>query len=304
MEFRPDARTKGARVRAFNPSLEEHGFQSTHTIVEIVNDDMPFLVESVTIEVNRHGLTLHLIVHPVIAVLRAAAGLLWRLAADTVGKATCESFIHVEVDRITDAAQRQCLEGDTASIASSACTRRSPTALIRPRSRPCGARCPNVVARAGLGSGGHASKALTNILERYPRDELFQIADDLVQTAMGILHLGDRHRFRHSFGAILASASCHASSTRRGELQDGAAPEMTGVDVLIAPAVRVSSMSAKNEQERALQAGYEAARVALPRIRAGAERLRYRFLDQTRTSEAAAQVDLRRGLSGLIHVQL
>ena len=100
-------------MRAFNPSLEEHGFQSTHTIVEIVNDDMPFLVESVTIEVNRHGLTLHLIVHPVIAVLRAAAGLLWRLAADTVGKATCESFIHVEVDRITDAGQRQCLEADS-----------------------------------------------------------------------------------------------------------------------------------------------------------------------------------------------
>jgi len=71
VKFCPDARTGGARMRAFNPSLEEHGFQSTHTIVEIVNDDMPFLVESVAIEVNRHGLTLHLIVHPVIAVLRA-----------------------------------------------------------------------------------------------------------------------------------------------------------------------------------------------------------------------------------------
>jgi len=77
-----------------------------------------------------------------------------------------------------------------------------------------------------------------------------------------------------------------------------AAPEMAEADVLIAPAVSVSSMSAQNEQERAIQAGYKAARVALPRIRAEAERLR--FLDQTRTSEAAAQVDLRRGLSGLI----
>jgi glutamate dehydrogenase len=43
-----------ARVRVFNPSLEEHGWQSTHTIIEIVNDDMPFLVDSVTMEVNRH----------------------------------------------------------------------------------------------------------------------------------------------------------------------------------------------------------------------------------------------------------
>ena len=57
-------------------------------------------------------MTLHLIVHPVIAVLRAAAGVLRCLPADTVGNATRESFIHVEVDRITDAGQRQCLEGD------------------------------------------------------------------------------------------------------------------------------------------------------------------------------------------------
>ncbi len=57
-----------ARVRVFNPSIEEHGWQSTHTIIEIVNDDMPFLVDSVTMEVNRHGLTLHLIIHPIVAV--------------------------------------------------------------------------------------------------------------------------------------------------------------------------------------------------------------------------------------------
>src|SRR5215831_20120688 len=41
-----------ARVRVFNPTIEEHGWQSTHTVIEIVNDDMPFLVDSVTMEVN------------------------------------------------------------------------------------------------------------------------------------------------------------------------------------------------------------------------------------------------------------
>ena len=67
-----------ARMRVFNPTLEEHGWQSTHTIVEIVNDDMPFLVDSVTMEVNRHGLTLHLIIHPIVAVERGADGTLTR----------------------------------------------------------------------------------------------------------------------------------------------------------------------------------------------------------------------------------
>src|SRR5512140_2680237 len=65
-----------ARVRVFNPSPAEDGWQSTHTIVEISNDDMPFLVDSVTMEVNRHGLTLHLIVHPIVAVVRDATGTL------------------------------------------------------------------------------------------------------------------------------------------------------------------------------------------------------------------------------------
>ena len=63
-----------AKVRVFNPTIEEHGWQSTHTIIEIVNDDMPFLVDSVTMEVNRHGLTLHLIMHPLLAVVRDAGG--------------------------------------------------------------------------------------------------------------------------------------------------------------------------------------------------------------------------------------
>ncbi len=47
------------RVRVYNPSLEQHGWYCGHTVVEIVNDDMPFLVDSVTMEINRQGLALH-----------------------------------------------------------------------------------------------------------------------------------------------------------------------------------------------------------------------------------------------------
>ncbi|MEO8306099.1 MAG: NAD-glutamate dehydrogenase [Betaproteobacteria bacterium] len=89
------------RVRVFNPSIED-GWQSTHTIVEIVNDDMPFLVDSVTMEVNRHGLTLHLIIHPIVSVLRSADGKLVEVAPDDAVDPLRESFIHVEVDRITE----------------------------------------------------------------------------------------------------------------------------------------------------------------------------------------------------------
>ena len=52
------------KLRVYNPRAEEHGWSSPHTVIEIVNDDMPFLVDSVTMEVNRQGYTLHLFVPP------------------------------------------------------------------------------------------------------------------------------------------------------------------------------------------------------------------------------------------------
>src|SRR5215467_235827 len=94
------------KLRVFNPTVEEHGWQSTHTVIEIVNDDMPFLVDSVTMEVNRHGLTLHLIIHPILSVERGADGVLAGLASGEDPNARRESFIHVEVDRVVDTAQR------------------------------------------------------------------------------------------------------------------------------------------------------------------------------------------------------
>ena len=56
-----------AKVRVFNPTAADHGFESRHTIVQIVNDDMPFLVNSIANELNRREITVHLLAHPVIA---------------------------------------------------------------------------------------------------------------------------------------------------------------------------------------------------------------------------------------------
>ena len=54
-----------------------------------------------------------------------------------------------------------------------------------------------VLERAGFPPGSHNEKALLEILDTYPRDELFQISgDELFEVAMGILHLGERQRLR------------------------------------------------------------------------------------------------------------
>ena len=61
-------------VRIYNPDLEQHGWRSPHTVIELVNDDMPFLVDSVTTELNRRDLTVHLVIHPTVLTRRDARG--------------------------------------------------------------------------------------------------------------------------------------------------------------------------------------------------------------------------------------
>ena len=55
----------------------------------------------------------------------------------------------------------------------------------------------NALSRAGKAPGSHNEKRLKNILENYPRDELFQITEDeLLDISLGVLHLYDRPRIR------------------------------------------------------------------------------------------------------------
>ena len=60
MQLREANETK---IRVYNPVFENDGWQSTHTIIEIISDDMPFLVDTVLMEINRRNLTTHLIIH-------------------------------------------------------------------------------------------------------------------------------------------------------------------------------------------------------------------------------------------------
>ncbi|MDZ4738026.1 MAG: NAD-glutamate dehydrogenase [Rhodospirillaceae bacterium] len=88
-----------AKVRIFNPNPDEHGWRSSHTIVEIVNDDMPFLVDSVTAAINQRDLTVHLVIHPVVRVERDAKG---RIVATDSKDAAPESFMQLRIDELLD----------------------------------------------------------------------------------------------------------------------------------------------------------------------------------------------------------
>ncbi len=92
------------KIRVFNPDHNKDGWSCGHTVVEIVNDDMPFLVDSVTAELNQRNLTVHLIIHPVIASKRSAAGKLTAVAkADDTLDTVAESIMHLQITEQTDA---------------------------------------------------------------------------------------------------------------------------------------------------------------------------------------------------------
>ena len=88
-----------AKVRVYTPAIDEHGWDSPHSVVEIVTDDMPFLVDSVAMALTRQGSAIHLFIHPVVRVSRDEEGRLLELADDGVP----ESLLHFEIDRRTEA---------------------------------------------------------------------------------------------------------------------------------------------------------------------------------------------------------
>jgi glutamate dehydrogenase len=108
-------RTPGtSKVRVFNPQFEIEGWQSTHTAVQIVTDDMPFLTDSIAMELSRRGLGIHSIIHPVITVRRDELGHLTeilRATPEAPEGAMRESVIHAEVDRQTNPDHLEALRG-------------------------------------------------------------------------------------------------------------------------------------------------------------------------------------------------
>jgi glutamate dehydrogenase len=109
-------RTPGrALVRVFNPVAATDGFESPHTLVLTVTDDMPFLVDSLGMALSRAELAVHLIVHPVLQVRRDGRGRLTDIGANGSQAAHAESWQLYEIDRVTDAGQLEKLRRELES---------------------------------------------------------------------------------------------------------------------------------------------------------------------------------------------
>lgn len=105
-------------LRVYSPDFERDAWRSKHSVVEVITDDMPFLVDSLTTAIARQELVIHLTVHPVLQVRRDAAGHLLEIDGETHDRSDkkrkkssiAESWQRIEIDRLPDEAACAALE--------------------------------------------------------------------------------------------------------------------------------------------------------------------------------------------------
>ncbi|MCO4052892.1 MAG: NAD-glutamate dehydrogenase [Bosea sp.] len=104
---------RATRVRLRDDAVERAGVRRELTIIEVVNDNMPFLLDSTLAELTDQGIEPNLVAHPIVAVARSADGALGRMAGDASARAPegtlRESLIHIHIDWLPDTATRERL---------------------------------------------------------------------------------------------------------------------------------------------------------------------------------------------------
>ena len=118
LEFAKIRKPRQVKLRIFNPSEKEHGYDSRYTIIEMVNDDMPFLVDSVSAAIGRHQLAVNMTVHPIFRVKRDANGRIKDIAEPGRGSddGQIESYIRFAVDRERDQQHLDLLEHEIIKV--------------------------------------------------------------------------------------------------------------------------------------------------------------------------------------------
>lgn len=99
-------------IRVFAPQKSIHGYDRKHVVVQLINDDKPFLVDSLTAELNALGFTLFATYHPIFTVVRDETGKLQQLLPEGERQAgdKRESFIHFEISALPEGLNERALE--------------------------------------------------------------------------------------------------------------------------------------------------------------------------------------------------
>ncbi|HEY5306846.1 MAG TPA: NAD-glutamate dehydrogenase [Pseudolabrys sp.] len=104
-DFLSERQPGTSKIRCETVALKDSGERKSLTVIDIANDDMPFLVDSVMGEIAERRLSVQLVAHPMFGVQRDGGKLKALGAPDAAGN-TRESFIHIHLEPITDEAVR------------------------------------------------------------------------------------------------------------------------------------------------------------------------------------------------------
>lgn len=107
-------------IRVINPEVSKHGWKSSHTVVEVIVNDMPFLVDSIRIGLNRLGLSPHLMLNKPIRVVRDKDGRVSKLAdsSSRIKSGRVETVFFIEIDRQTEKTALKDLTKELLSVVS------------------------------------------------------------------------------------------------------------------------------------------------------------------------------------------
>ena len=108
-----------SHIRVFNPSQSKHGWQSTHSIIEVIQPDMPFLVDSIIMALNRLGITSHMILHTPLSIKRTKGSISQvKYCDDTDEKSEKVAIFLIEIDRQSSDKEIKRLEKELESVLS------------------------------------------------------------------------------------------------------------------------------------------------------------------------------------------
>ncbi len=102
-----------AKVRAFNPEFERHGWQLGHSVVAIICPNVPFALDSVRAELNSRNITIFTIYSLSLRVRRDEQHRLEELLArndEHSAGISAEAFLYLEISRHNNAADLSALE--------------------------------------------------------------------------------------------------------------------------------------------------------------------------------------------------
>ncbi|WP_417696365.1 NAD-glutamate dehydrogenase [Psychromonas sp.] len=99
---------QAAKVKVFNPDVEQDEWQSTHTIISILSRNIPFVIDTIKITLNKLNTKLHRIFYSEICSERTVSGKLKKLNTDDikVNDLNTELLLYIEIDQTSSATER------------------------------------------------------------------------------------------------------------------------------------------------------------------------------------------------------